>query len=147
MMHLDDFQIEIRPEDLRRLPRQPEQRVDAHAEIRGEHDGNFPRRLADRSRAAQRVCPVVPMTSGLPRRTARREERTSAAALLKSMTTSPTASAAAGSSSRPKRAGDAVTLRLALGAERDGLSHPARRAAENHRQRRRTRLPRCALTP
>ena len=41
MMHLDDFQIEIRPENFRRLAREPEQRVDAGGKIGRPDHGNL----------------------------------------------------------------------------------------------------------
>ena len=41
MVHLDDFEVEVRAEDFRRLAREPEQRVDAGGKIRRPDDGNF----------------------------------------------------------------------------------------------------------
>ena len=41
MMHLDDFEIEVRAENFRRLAREPEQRVDAGGKIRRPDDGDL----------------------------------------------------------------------------------------------------------
>src|ERR1017187_6814278 len=56
MVHLDDFEVEVRAEDFRRLAREPEERVDAGGKIRGPHDGNFRLVLLDLERVGVRVA-------------------------------------------------------------------------------------------
>ena len=41
MVHLDDFEVERRPENLGGLAREPEERIDAGGKIRGNHHGNL----------------------------------------------------------------------------------------------------------
>ena len=48
MMHLDDFDVVVRPEDRRDAPSQAEQHVDADAHIGGDHDRHAPGRLGQR---------------------------------------------------------------------------------------------------
>ena len=61
MMHLDDFHVEIRPEDLGGLACQPKQGVDAGGEIRAPDHRNLRGDSRSSFRSAS-VWPVVPMT-------------------------------------------------------------------------------------
>ncbi len=94
VVHLDDLDVERRPERARRLLDERQQHVDADAHVRGEHDRNVLRVLRQRRASARRRSRWCPTTAPTLARTQAARCASVPAGRVKSISTSARASAA-----------------------------------------------------